>query len=140
MDVVVYVYVEETAIPALVKAITEPVMNGVEGFYAGDGDEPVDEGGGREGLVQGSEAFVEVGEVAIFRFPFVDACIVGLHGVEGGEGMKKCFCEDGVEEIINGDEPEGQGIVKGLSIGADVVVKEYAVAENSRIIHQQSFL
>ena len=133
-------HVEETAIPALMKAITEPVIDGVEGFYPGDGDEPVDEQGRRQGFVQGGEAFIEVGEVAIFRFSFVDACIVGLHGVEGGEGTKKCFCQDGVEEIINGDKPERQGIVKGLAIGTDVVVLEYAVVENSRIIHQQSFL
>lgn len=133
-------YVEETAIPALMKAITEPVMDGVEGFDPGDGDEPVDERGRRQGFVQGGEAFIEVCEVAVFRFSFVDACIVGLHGTEGGEGTKKRFCQDGVEEIINGDKPERQGIIKGLAIGADVVVLEYAVVENSRIIHQQSFL
>ena len=124
VNIVIDVYVEKTAVPALVQPIAQSVIYGVERGDTRDGGEPVDEWWRGKVIMEGGEGFVEFSKIVVFRLFFADARIMCFHVFQRREALQDRMGKCRRQKVVHYEVFEWQGIVELCFERIDVVFVE----------------
>ena len=137
MDIVIDMDIEEAAVAALVKAITQPVLYGVERWNTGDLSHPLEEIRSGKALMEQGEIRMESREIIVFGLPFIDARVMSSHLFQRRKAAAERIREGRIEEIVDNDMSERGCLVELFFEAKDGGCVEMSKVEDGAICHGQ---